>query len=206
MPSQSTALQRLVLTIKADAGRTPDAAELALFLYDFVSLYEIVRLATDPQYKSYRFSRFSLYRRGRPLAASDRMVVRAIRFHSPLEVIATIAAAGGAAASIATAIWSVLQVVEKLYSLRLNRQKLELEIRKLKREAVQTRLPLDLPEEIPDPLPLLKRRNAASYLETVTRRLHNSRVQITDLQVEITQSVPRSKRGGPPSGKEPGPG
>jgi hypothetical protein len=206
MPSKSTLPQRLVLTIRADAGRTPDAAELALFLYDFVSLYEIVRLGTDPQYKAYRFSRFSLYRKGRPLAPSDRMVVRAIRFHSPLEVIATVAAAGGAAASIATAIWSVLQVVDKLYSLRLNRQKLELEIRKLKREAIQTRLPLDLPEEMPDPLPLLKKRDAASYLETVTRRLHNSKIQVTELELEVTESVPGSKRGNPSAKEERGSG
>jgi hypothetical protein len=195
MPSQPSPPQRLILTIKADVGRTPDVEEIALFLYDLASLYEIVRLGTDPEYKAYRFSRFSLYRKGRPLAPSDRLVVRAIRLHSPLEVIATIAAAGGAAASIATAIWSMLQVVDKLYNLRLNRQKLELEIRKLKREAIQTRLPLDLPEEMPDPLPLLKKRNATAYLETVIRRLQTSKIRVTELQIEVTESVSRPRRG-----------
>ncbi|MGA2111692.1 MAG: hypothetical protein ABSG98_06025 [Anaerolineales bacterium] len=194
MSPKSTPAQRLILTIKADVGRTPEVAEVALFLYDFVSLYEILRLGTDPEYKSYRFSRFCLYRKGRPLLPADRMVVRAIRLHSPLEVITTIAAPGGAAASVATAAWSVLQVVEKVYNLRLNRQKLELEIRKLKGEAVQTRLPLGLPEEMPDPLPVLMKRNAAGYLETLTRRLRNSRVQVTDIQVEISGSPSDPKR------------
>jgi hypothetical protein len=196
MSPKSTPAQRLILKIRADVGRSPDAAEVALFLYDFVSLYEILRLGTDPEYKSYRFSRFCLYRKGRPLLPADRMVVRTIRLHSPLEVIATIATSGGAAASVAAATWSVLQVVEKLYNLHLNRQKLELEIRKLRREAVQTRLPLGFPEEMPDPLPLLKKRNAATYLETLTRRLRNSQVQITDIQVELSEGASGSKRAG----------
>ncbi|MGD0575121.1 MAG: hypothetical protein ABSB61_07105 [Anaerolineales bacterium] len=204
MSAKSMSSQRLLLTIRADVGRTPDVAEVALFLYDFVSLYEIIRLGMDPEYKSYRFSRFCLYRKGRPLVPADRMLVRTIRLHSPLEVIATIAAAGGAAAATATAIWSVLQVVEKLYSLRLNRQKLELEIRKLRREAVQTRLPLGLPEERPDLVAVLKKRNATEYLETISRRLHNSKVQITDIEVEITESATASKRGSSSRGEDEG--
>lgn len=203
MPVKSIAPQRLTLTIKADVGRSPDATEVALFLYDLVSLYEVLRLGTDPGYKSYEFSRFCLYRKGRPLLPADRMLVRTIRLHSPLELITTIAAAGGAAASLATAIWSFLQVVEKLYNLRMNHQKLELEIRKLRHEAVQTRLPLGLPEEMPDPLPILKKRNATEYLETLVRRLRSSRVQITDIQCEVSEGASGGKRTDPRPPGEP---
>jgi hypothetical protein len=86
----------------------------------------------------------------------------------------------------------------------LNRQKLELEIRKLKREAVQTRLPLGFPEEMPDLLAVLKKRNATEYLETISRRLHNSQVQITDIEVEITERATASKRGGSSRGEDQG--
>jgi len=171
-------------------------AEVALFLYDFDSLYEIARLAVDPQYRSVRFSRFSLYRNGRPLMTADRMRMEAISLQSPLEVVATIAVVGGAAASVAAAIWAVVQVIEKLYNLPLNRRKLELEVRKLKREEAQARLPLGLPEEAQDLERRLERRGATPYLETVSRRLEGSAVKVQSLAIAVVEGLPPSDSAG----------
>jgi hypothetical protein len=184
------------LTIAADIGDAPSMAEVALFLYDFDSLYEIARLAVDPQYKSHHFSRFSLYRNGRPLMATDRMLMHAISLQSPLEVVATVAVVGGAATSVAAAIWAIVQVIEKLYNLPLNRRKLELEVRKLKREEAQARLPLGLPEEVQDLEHLLERRGATPYLETVSRRLEASAVKVRSLVIAVVEDLAPSSPAG----------
>ena len=186
MAPDSTHVARLTLT--ADALATPHVAEIALFLYDFTSLYEIVRLAVDPHYRTYKFSRFSLYRNGRPLDERDRLELGSIHMRSPLEVVATIAVAGGAAASAATAIWVVVQTLEKIYNLRLNREKLELEVQKLRREEAQPALPMDLPGGKPDAQTQIARRKASESLEAVARRLEASPVRIVRIELEVRAS------------------
>ncbi|HLC34711.1 MAG TPA: hypothetical protein VJJ70_06910 [Anaerolineales bacterium] len=186
MASDITHVARLTLTAEAQA--TPHISDVALFLYDFTSLYEIVRLAVDPRYRSYHFSRFSLYRNGRPLEERDQLQVGSLRMRSPLEVVATIAVAGGAAASVATALWVVVQTVERIYNLPLNREKLELEVQKLRREEAQPALPLDMPGQKPDAQTQIARRKATDSLEAIARRLEASPVRIVRIELEVRES------------------
>jgi hypothetical protein len=186
MASDTTHVARLTLT--ADAQGTPHISDVALFLYDFTSLYEIVRLAVDPRYRSYHFSRFSLYRNGRPLDERDQLQVGSLRMRSPLEVVASIAVAGGAAASVATAVWVVVQTIERIYNLPLNREKLELEVQKLRREEAQPALPMDLPGQKPDAQAQIARRKASDSLEAIARRLGASPVRITRIELEVRES------------------
>jgi hypothetical protein len=192
MASDSTHVARL--TLAADSQASPHISDIALFLYDFTSLYEIVRLAVDPRYRNYRFSRFSLYRNGRPLEERDRLELGSIRMRSPLEVVASIAVAGGAAASVATAIWVVVQTIEKIYNLPVNREKLELEVQKLRREEAQPALPMDLPGGRPDGQTLIVRRKASDSLEAIARRLEASPVRILRIELEIIESGRPTKR------------
>ena len=186
--------QSVAIRIRAETDPTPDIATVGLFLYDLDSLYEIVRLALDPAYKSYRFSRFSLYRNGRPLADQDRLLVKRLKLASPLEVFATVAAVGGAATTVAAAVWTLVQIVEKIYNLRLNHEKLELEVMKLQREAVQPRLPLDLPDKPLSSEKILKRRAADGPLETLEKRLASSTVRITEFEIEVIEKTTSPKR------------
>lgn len=186
--------QSVAIRIRAETDPTPDIATVGLFLYDLDSLYEIVRLALDPAYKSYRFSRFSLYRNGRPLADQDRLLVKRLKLASPLEVFATVAAVGGAATTVAAAVWTLVQIVEKIYNLRLNHEKLELEVMKLQREAVQPRLPLDLPDKPLSSEKILKRRAADEPLETLEKRLASSTVRITEFEIEVIEKTTSPKR------------
>jgi hypothetical protein len=180
----------VVLRIRATAEKAPDISDVGLFLYDLDSLYEIVRLAFDPAYKAYRFTRFSLYRNGRPLEPRDKMIVHRLRLASPLEVTATIAAGAAAAASVAAALWAFIQTVEKIYNIRLQREKLELEVERLRHQTVQARLPLDLPEASSDPEKVLKRRAATEPLETLSKRLAASPLRVIDVEIEVTDMVP----------------
>ncbi len=191
MPSDSTHVAQL--TLAADPRASPHISDIALFLYDFTSLYEVVRLAVDPHYRNYRFSRFSLYRNGRPLDERDQLQLGSIRMRSPLEVVASIAVAGGAAASVATAVWVVVQTIERIYNLPLNREKLELEVQKLRREEDQPSLPMDLPGGKPDGQTLIARRKASDSVEAIARRLEASPVRIIRIQLEIRELAPSAR-------------
>jgi hypothetical protein len=58
--------------------------DLANFLYDFNLLYETLRLAFDPTYDWFRFTRFTGYRNGRrALKDQDRLRVDLLRVESP---------------------------------------------------------------------------------------------------------------------------
>jgi hypothetical protein len=186
--------QIVSIRVQAKADRPLDISTAGLFLYDLDSLYKIIRLALDPAYKSYRFSRFSLYRNGRPLADQDRLLVKRLKLSSPLEVLATVAAVGGAATTVAAAVWTLVQTIEKIYNLRLNREKLELEVFKLQREAVQPRLPLDLPDKPLSSDRILKRRAADEPLETLEKRLASSAIQITNVEIEVLEQTSSPRR------------
>jgi len=179
----------VILRIRATAEAAPDISDVGLFLYDLDSLYEMARLAFDPEYKGYHFSRFSLYRNGRPLAPRDKLLVRRIHLASPLEVTATVAAGAAAAASVAAALWAFVQLVEKIYNLRLQREKLELEVERLKHETVQARLPLGLPEMTGDPEKVFQRRAATEPLETLAKRLAASPIHVIDVEIEVSDDV-----------------
>src|SRR3972149_1750907 len=103
----------------------------------------------------------------------------------PLEVVATIAVAGGAAASVATALWVVVQTVERIYNLPLNREKLELEVQKLGRGEAHPPLPLDMPGKNPDAQTQIARRKATDSLEAIARRLEASPVRIVRIELEV---------------------
>jgi hypothetical protein len=105
-----------------------------------------------------------------------------------LEVVASIAVAGGAAASVATAVWVVVQTIERIYNLPLNREKLELEVQKLRREEAQPALPMDLPGQKPDAQAQIARRKASDSLEAIARRLGASPVRITRIELEVRES------------------
>ena len=179
--------QTLVIRLAAEVRDPPNVGGVALFLYDLDSLYEIARLALDPAYRSHRLSRFALYRNGRPLAPADRLLVRSLTLESPLELITTIAVAATAAAAVASAVLAAVSVVERVYNLRLDREKLELEVAKLRREELQARLPLDLAEEPADPPSVLHAKGADELLETVARRLAGAPVRVTALEVEVVE-------------------
>src|SRR4051812_32905673 len=89
--------------------------EVGLFLYDFTCLYELVRLALDPKYNKFRFSRFSLYRNKRPLRVEDKMVVEKLRHESPIEAQVVIAITSGI-----TAVSTFITMLSTIYNLKPN--------------------------------------------------------------------------------------
>jgi hypothetical protein len=165
----------------------PTLLEVTAFLYDFNLAYEIGRLATDPIYDDVNLSRFSFFRHGRPLAEEDRLQVGKLRQESPLELVAAVTAFGGIVGSV----WVVVQIVEKIANFRLNREKLELEIQKLRSERHDAQRPTVIVEE-QVAFDILKKRSALPILDRVERRLSVSTIKIEHFEICVTEkSRPR---------------
>jgi hypothetical protein len=175
------------IDLKGDEKVTPTLLELTNFLYDFNLGYELARLATDPRYEDFRFSRYALYRNGRPLRNQDRLQIERVEHSSPL-VLQTVLL--GAPAAIG-AIWIVVQIAEKVSNWKLNRQKLEEEIKKLQRENMRTsdtsaqrRVPLYSEEEY---LFQIENREAKHLIDGVTKRLEKSEVHIQEIEIRFVR-------------------
>ncbi|MBE0411408.1 MAG: hypothetical protein IBX69_16925 [Anaerolineales bacterium] len=174
----------LQILIQAGQSDPLNAGEVGLFVFDFDSLYEMVRLTVDPKYASFNFSRFALYRNAKRLSNEDKLYVQLLRLASPMEMASTIAVYSGAAASIVATLWILVQALERIYNLKLNREKLQLEIQKLKRDlSTESKVLIE-----PDPFDVthsIEERGASEYLDTIEKRLSRSSIQIEEVKIRV---------------------
>jgi len=171
--------------MKLDTPELSTLSGVGLYLYDFDSLYELTRLALDTNYKEFEFSRFALYRNHRRLRSIDKLHIQDLSFKSPLEVVSSITAYASAGAAILATIWLLIQIIEKLYNLQLNHEKLQLEIEKLKKTIYQD----DEINDNNDNYEILEDRNAIEFVEVLERRLSQSGYKIIDLDLSIDIST-----------------
>jgi hypothetical protein len=184
MQPQPGNAKTLKILLNANQPYPPNASEIGLFVFDFDSLYEMLRLSVDPKYAEYNFTRFALYRNAKRLDAPDKMYVDLLRLASPLEMASAIPVYAGAVASVAATLWVLVQAFERIYNLKLNREKLRLEVEKLRSE---TKLDSSAFVE-PDPdeaISYLEERGAREYLETVEKRLNRSSIQVCEVIIEV---------------------
>jgi len=163
----------------------PTLLQTTNFLYDLNLIYEFSRLGTDPAYSGFNFSRYVYYRDGRPLQDQDRLHVIKLRQESPLELIATAAAASG---TVIGAVWGMVQIIEKISNFRLNREKLRLEIEKLQNDNKQAKLQSHIIDE-EEALFLLHRNGAYSYIEHTGERLSESPIRVEECEITIKKRV-----------------
>ena len=120
MNDHSSDVRNISITILAEETLKAHLGDVGLFIYDFDSLYELVRLALDPKYADYAFSRFSLYRNGRPLEEEDQLRVEQLNLSSPLEIAGDIAVYGTAVSAVLGSLYLLVQLVEKISNFHLN--------------------------------------------------------------------------------------
>jgi hypothetical protein len=190
--SRQTADEPVIeLRLVAEEREAPTLPEITNFLYDFNLIYEVGRLATDPEYDSFHFSRYIYFRKGRPLHDRDRLIVRQLRQESPLLLIAEIAAAGGTGFG---AVWAVIQTIEKISNWRLNREKLKEEVAKLRRENAAGKQPATVIEE-EQAIMRFSRREAQPVLDQLGNRIADSSVRVQELKVTVFRRVTRTSEG-----------
>src|SRR5881628_258898 len=88
--------------------RPPRLLDVGSFVYDFNLVYEISRLATDPNYDDFKFQHYIWRRNGRPLRDEDRLYLERFRLASPLHLVAIVAAVPAAVG----AVWGTVQIIE----------------------------------------------------------------------------------------------
>ena len=122
--------QLLQISLRGDEDQFPLLLDITSFLYDFNLLYEFMRIKMDDRYSGYTLSFHSWNRKNRPLRDADRLRVVHLRHESPIALVTVAIATPGAVA----AVLGVLTIAEKLRNWSLNRELLELQRDKLRKE------------------------------------------------------------------------
>jgi hypothetical protein len=170
---------RFVTIVIEGSEDRPALQEVSNFIYDLNLVYEIARVATDPQYERHKFNRFIWNRNGRRIKETDRLYVTSLRLGSPFLLETILLAAAGAV----PAIWGIVQIGERIADWKPNREKVRLEVEKLRRE-------LDAPQRSEQLIQTLKERGALEYYERSVERLGESQIKITDIQLKVGSDRP----------------
>lgn len=195
--------------------RFPRLLDMYTFLHDFNLLYEISRVATDPNYENFPFPQLvtprveGLFTHVRD---EDRLRVETISKHSPMELVTVLAAVPVAVG----AVWGVVQILEKVVNFRLNRKKLREEVRKLERENSQAENQLPSADDAENSVFLfenprflesrLEKRGAIKFYRMVGERLVKAKIQIIEVRVELIENRNAAPNGSPVNpASQPGP-
>ncbi len=162
------------------------------FMHDFNLVYEISRAATDPNYDF----PFSQLRRSHAehglhihLRDEDRMYLESMTKKSPMDFTTAVVAVPAAVG----AIWGLVQTIEKVVNFRLNRKKLQEEVKKLELEnARSSNVPED---ESPNSTFLfenkhflesrLEERGVIELYRRTGQRLTGSNIEIVDIEIAL---------------------
>jgi hypothetical protein len=152
----------------------PFLLDVSSLFYDFELLHDFSLILCAEDYQAYRFSRYFWYRYGRPIKADHKLRVVRIVKESPLTielVIAGIVAGSGA-------LWILIQAIEKIRNWGLNREKLKLEVKKLRME--NDKLQLELEQKA-------KERDAHYILGPLVRRLERIPMKLVDIEISVNE-------------------
>lgn len=188
IPSVSSSpVEFFVIRVEAEDTNSPHLGDLASLIYDFNLVYEISRLATDPRYQDYKFSRFVWNRNRRPLKDQDRLLLQSMKLESPLVFTLVVPKIPAAIASI----WGLVQITERIADWNVNRRIRRLELDKLEKDR-DRELARNLGghEGLTQLRNNLHDRGAEIYYEQSTKRLATNEMIITDIKLNVVSVSP----------------
>nr|WP_320114046.1 hypothetical protein [uncultured Desulfuromonas sp.] len=150
-------------------------SDVSNLLYDFVLLHDFSVLISEPEYKNYSFTQYFFYRKGRPLKEEHKAIGHTIVKNSPLLLEVIIPSLGAA--------WVLLQIFEKVANFSLNREKLRLEVKKLRREHYE-HISHSREEIVKELKVLLAEKHAENHLRQLINRLSENPIELRDLEIE----------------------
>jgi len=164
----------LKLGLEFREDKQPFLLDISSLLYDFELLHDFAVILAYKEYFDYSLSqRFFWLRKGRPIKTEHRLKSSKIIKKSPLIIELVIGAVG--------AIWILIQAMDKVSSWKLNRKKLrleiekiELEIKKLKNGEEISRITLEYE---------IQRREAFKTLNALVQRLNTNPIKLVDISV-----------------------
>jgi hypothetical protein len=178
------------LNLRGADEKHPDLMTVATFLLDFTTLYELIRMEAEPEYGRYPLTRFVLYRNAPRVRYEHKLFLERLRHESPLEVVTLFAAAGAGGVG---ALWGLVQTIEKVWFMRLNRRKLLAEVEKLERENEAARGAPHIVEPI-GVLERIQEHDEGQVVATVLNRLASSEVRITQADIDLVMDLTEIKR------------
>src|SRR5262245_20950649 len=163
-----------LLTLEFSEPENLFLLDVTSLLYDIELAYDFCVLLTADEYKKYEFTQFFWFRNGRPLKREDRLRILRIVKQSPLLLEVIIPSLG--------ALWILLQIFEKVRNWNIAREKLELEVEKLRREQETHREQVRelYAKEIGQ---LFAERNAIAIEDRLVRRLSDNPIKLVHLEV-----------------------
>lgn len=111
-----------------EEGAYPDLLGVSTFLLDLTTTYEVVRLGLDDP--DHEFTRFTLYRNRQRVRPDEKLLLESLRHESPLDLTALFLATGSGVGTL----WVLVQIIDKIWNMKLNHRKLRAEVEKLERE------------------------------------------------------------------------
>ena len=151
----------------------PFFLSVSSLFYDLELAHDLGVLVTYMAYDSYKFGQDFWTRNGRPLEAAQRLRTFEIVKQSPLVLELVITAVGG--------VWALTQIIDKVVNWKLNRNKLELEVAKLRKEnALKDMEILDRQLTLEE---AIQKRNAERIYEVLIARLNESELRLVELDL-----------------------
>jgi len=182
-----------------DEAPLPTLTEVSDFIYDLNLLYEYSRLLADPAYDFFEFRKgpYVFNRTARPIRREDKLLLESLSKKSPLELIVLVAGVPGAAG----ALWVMVQIFEKVYNFRLNRRKLQAEVKRLEMENAKIEKDQGTPKLLIPDLENSKKvekriesRNARWVFDQLEKRLAKSLVRLEDVLIEMVNRTRKSRK------------
>lgn len=123
---ESTSFVKMKLVF--EDGKEPHFEDITSLFHDLELLYDFSLLLYADAYDTYRFSQYFWFRGGKPIKAEHKLRALRIVKESPLTVELL-----GAMLS-PEAIWAFVQIIQKVGSWQLDREKLKLEVERVRQE------------------------------------------------------------------------
>jgi hypothetical protein len=182
-PSKLPPDPKVIVRFEFSEPERPLLLSLSSLLYDIELVHDLSVIVMYDEYDSRKLATpFFYYRKGRGIESAHMVRTASITKQSPLALEIVVAAVG--------AVWALVQIIEKVGNWSKNREKLQLEIQKLRSETALKRFELD--EKFEE---RLQRRNAEKIQNQLVERLGASEFMLRDLSIRLDDPGPGPKAG-----------
>jgi len=154
--------------------KTPLLSDFSYLLYNLELLYDLSLILYAEEYATYKFSPFFWFRKGRPIKIYHKLRVARIVKESPLTIELIVAGIP----TILGAIYLALQIIEKIWNMKLNREKLKLEVEISRIEKEKRRLELE---------EMIRERKAEDFLKILAIRLERLPFKIENVEIVLEE-------------------
>lgn len=163
-----------ILTLSFKEDERPYLQDVTDLLYNFEKLHDLSVVIAEEEYGSFRFSHNFLFRKGSPIKPKHKLKAVRIVKESPLIIEVAVASITGLGA--------LIFMIEKIGNWDLTKEKLELEVRKLRREEErEKRAAIEVHSRTLEQL--FHERGASKIFEDLSTRLSESPIVLQDIEI-----------------------